>query len=71
MLLSILASQWDDSPGFSQFIEIIGPSLHHLDPLRPVFGCVHVSAPNVTRFLVYKSTLDVIAIPTTHVVQPR
>jgi hypothetical protein len=52
----------DDFPGVSQFIEIIGPSLHHLDAFRPVFGCVHVSAPNIVRFLVCKLALDGIPI---------
>jgi len=36
---------------------MIGPSLHHPE-LRPVFGCVHVSAPNIVRFLVCNLTLD-------------
>jgi hypothetical protein len=56
--LSIFASQRDDLSGVSQLIEMIGPSLHHPDALRPVFGCVHVSAPNIVRFLVCKLTLD-------------
>ena len=41
-----------------QAIKIIGPSLHHLDAFRPVFGCVHISTPNIVRFLVCKLTLD-------------
>jgi hypothetical protein len=52
-LLSILASQRDDLSGVSQFIETIGPSLHHLDALLLVFGCVRVSAPNIVRLLVW------------------
>jgi hypothetical protein len=51
-ILSIFAPQRDDFPSVSQFIEIISPPLHHPYALRPKFGCVHVSAPNVIRFLV-------------------
>jgi hypothetical protein len=52
-------------------VEVVGPSLHHPDALRPVFGCMHVGAPNIVRLLVCKLTLDGIAIPATHFVQPR
>ena len=51
-LLSILTSQRDDFPNVSQFIKVVSPCLHHLDAFRPIFGCVHVSAPNIIRFLV-------------------
>src|SRR5262249_45585526 len=67
----IFTSQRDDFPDLPQFIEIIGPSLHHLDALRPVFSCVHIRTPNIARFLMRKLTLDGIGIPATHFVQPR
>jgi hypothetical protein len=67
----ILASQWNDFPSVSQFVEIISPSLHHVDALRPEFRCVHVSASNIVGFLMCRLTLDGIAIPAIHFIQPR
>jgi hypothetical protein len=50
--LCTFGPQRNDSPLVFEFIKIISPRLHHSDALRPKFGSVHVSSPNIVRFLV-------------------
>jgi hypothetical protein len=60
----------DDPCALPPMIQLIGPNLHHLATLGPVFSCVRVGATHVVRLLVRQLPFDGVWIPAAHFIQP-